>query len=131
MHVVCYLSSLLRVIVLCGLFLYVLSSYLSVNSSSLSAPKPSHSQREHMAVERERQQANVAKAALVAEEARKNQKNEKRMKKDTVGQAFAKIEEEKRRKESLSRGSRGGGYNHLLGQQSTGYRPARKTARRG
>jgi len=109
-------------ITLCGLSIYfVIASGFLTAKSSLSAPKPSISQRQHLLEVRERQQAQ-------AEEARKAAGEEKVGRKTTVGQAFAKIEEREKRKKSF-RGN--GGYNHLLGQQGSGYRPTRRTARRG
>mmetsp|Transcript_113 Transcript_113/g.252 ORF Transcript_113/g.252 Transcript_113/m.252 type:complete len:130 (+) Transcript_113:1078-1467(+) len=84
-------------ITLCGLSIYfVIASGFLTAKSSLSAPKPSISQRQHLLEVRERQQAQ-------AEEARKAAGEEKVGRKTTVGQAFAKIEEREKRKKIIQR----------------------------
>ena len=76
-----------------------------------------------MATVRARQQEQHEEAVKLREkeEARKQ-------KKETVGRAFARIDDEKKRKKAAGSDR---SYNHLLGQQGSGYRPARRTARRG
>eukprot|EP00519_Triparma_laevis_P003857 CAMPEP_0182500734 /NCGR_PEP_ID=MMETSP1321-20130603/9838_1 /TAXON_ID=91990 /ORGANISM="Bolidomonas sp., Strain RCC1657" /LENGTH=69 /DNA_ID=CAMNT_0024705245 /DNA_START=203 /DNA_END=412 /DNA_ORIENTATION=- len=65
-----------------------------------------------------------------AQEAAKRPKPEKFKERQTVGQIFNDLDE-KKKKGGRGSSSSDRGYNHLLQQGASSYRPERRTARRG
>lgn len=92
---------------------------------TLKKDPPSVRTSEDLRKVRQKQQEAMEKAALEAAKKPKHSPSGDK-KKETAGQIFSWLDDEKKNKKKMS-----GSYNHLLGQQTANYRPAKRTARRG